>query len=148
MLTSTDRALIADRRRKVAANIQAGLSQAQIADALGVSRPTVHRDVQALIREWKAGGGRTIETYVALENSPLDRMLNVIWPDVLNGNLQAIDKMLRIMERRAKLLGLDAPTRVDARYANMDDQELEAFIRGEIASGAPPSNLDASEQNI
>lgn len=44
-----------------------------------------------------------------LEVLRLDRMLQAIWDQVIRGNHGAIDRALRIAERRARLLGLDAP---------------------------------------
>jgi Homeodomain-like domain len=52
--------------------------------------------------------------------------------------LQAIDRLLKIMERRARLLGLDAPTRVNVITEDMLDAEiarLEAELRGLEADG-------------
>ena len=48
----------------------------------------------------------------ALELARLDALLAALWPQ--QGEPAVVDRVLRIMERRAKLLGLDAPTRVDA----------------------------------
>jgi len=42
-----------------------------------------------------------------LELERLDAMQAAIWDDAMNGHLGAIDRVLKIMERRAKLLGLD-----------------------------------------
>lgn len=44
----------------------------------------------------------------ALETSRLDRMLARIWPKVEAGELPAIDRALKICERRCRLMGLDA----------------------------------------
>ena len=46
-----------------------------------------------------------------LELERLDELLKGLWYFAKVGNQGAIDKVLRIMERRAKLLGLDAPTK-------------------------------------
>ena len=47
-----------------------------------------------------------------LEAERLDRMFLAIWPKAKGGDLAAIERALGIMNRRAKLLGLDAPTKV------------------------------------
>jgi len=47
-----------------------------------------------------------------LELERLDTMTLAIANDVRHGNLGAIDRNLRIMKRRAELLGLDAPTKI------------------------------------
>jgi len=44
-----------------------------------------------------------------LEQERLDNLQAGVWMAALQGNHGAIDRVLRIMERRAKLLGLDAP---------------------------------------
>ena len=50
------------------------------------------------------------ENYRKLEDLRLDEMSMVLWPLVESGSLQAIDRLLAISKRRAKLWGLDAPT--------------------------------------
>ncbi|MDD2920990.1 MAG: hypothetical protein PHQ36_01780 [Anaerolineales bacterium] len=56
-----------------------------------------------------------------LELSRLDEALKAIWPDVKKGSLFAIDRFLKIGERRSRLLGLDAKT--------------EISLQGEILAG-------------
>lgn len=46
-----------------------------------------------------------------LELERLDAMTLALWKQATSGNQGAIDRVLRLMERRAKLLGLDAPTK-------------------------------------
>lgn len=41
-----------------------------------------------------------------LELTRLDRLQMALWSDAINGSVQAVDKVLCIMEQRAKLLGL------------------------------------------
>lgn len=53
--------------------------------------------------------------------------------------LQAIDRLLKIMERRAKLLGLDAPAKVEVMTLDRIDQaiaELERELGGAEAGAA------------
>ncbi len=45
----------------------------------------------------------------------LDRMLRGIWPKATTGDLLAIDRVLKLSEERAKLLGLYKPIKVDIR---------------------------------
>jgi len=49
--------------------------------------------------------------------------------------LAALDRALKVQERRSKLLGLDAPTRTDVTVTEADprDGELAAMIRAEKA---------------
>ena len=46
----------------------------------------------------------------------LDRLLFAVWQKALGGDLAAIAMALRIEERRARLLGLDAPDKIDIEW--------------------------------
>lgn len=48
-----------------------------------------------------------------LEALRLDYMTMVLWPEARKGINRAIDQLLKVMERRAKLFGLDAPVQVE-----------------------------------
>jgi hypothetical protein len=49
----------------------------------------------------------------AIENDRYDALLEVLWPRALDGELPAIDRVLRIAQQRALMNGLNAPVRVD-----------------------------------
>jgi len=57
----------------------------------------------------------------ALELERLDLMLVAVWPSALGGDIAAQQQVLRLMDRRARYLGLDAPQRIDieARFRVM-----------------------------
>jgi hypothetical protein len=61
-----------------------------------------------------------------LEAARLDRLQEQPWLQAVQGNLAAIDRCLRIMERRAKLLGLDEvdPNRVNLVIINQAVNEV------------------------
>jgi hypothetical protein len=100
-----------ERRKTVSANLVGGRSYRQIAEALGVSHGTVGNDVRILLGRWQREQLQNTEEWVLLAVVRLDQMLQAIWPGVLKGDPQTIALALRIEERRAKLLGLDAPER-------------------------------------
>ena len=100
-----------ERRKKVAANILGGLTYREIAEALNVSLGTVANDVKIILGRWQREQVADAEKYVQIELRRLDRAINAIWNDVQDGKLTAIDRMIKLMERRAKLMGLDAPQR-------------------------------------
>ena len=77
----------------------------------------------------------------ALELDRLDRYLLAAETVALTSKdprdkLAALDRALKIQERRAKLMGLDAPERHDVTVQQVDpaDAELAAMIRAEKAS--------------
>ena len=42
----------------------------------------------------------------------MDALQHAVWDKALDGDLSAMDRVIKIMDRRARLLGLDAPQQV------------------------------------
>jgi hypothetical protein len=105
-------AALEERRAKVAEFMLARWSYRRIAADLGVGYGTVERDAAAIKAEWRARRAEAIDELIAGELARLDTAEAAIWGDVAGGSFGAIDRLLSIQERRAKLLGLDAPTKV------------------------------------
>lgn len=134
--TSADRARaaadMAARRRKVAAFLHARVPQQDMARALEVSIATICRDVKAVLADWQADQNIDAGAAVAQELATLDademafrqqlgalrqkdaQLLEkgtvLVTALTMPSQLGIYDRIFRIMERRAKLLGLDAPT--------------------------------------
>lgn len=62
----------------------------------------------------------------ALESARLDRLQRAIWPAALAGDIDAVNATLRLMDRRARLLGLDMPTKVEVTDAM--DEEIRMLV--------------------
>lgn len=108
-MANQERQIKALERQKQALELRmAGVSYATIAEQLGYSDMSgAHRAVgRALKRTLQEPADKLRE----LEAERLDKLLLGLWPS--RTNLGVVDRILRIMERRAKLLGLDAPTKV------------------------------------
>ena len=50
----------------------------------------------------------------------LDLLTKAVWQHAMAGDPTAIDKALKIIDRRAKLLGLDAPQQVEMSTGDVD----------------------------
>jgi len=88
-----------------------GYKYQQIADQMGCSKPTAYARVQ---RALAAIPAEAVEEYRRLEGDRLDTLLNIaMYEAQTRKSMYAIDRVLSIMERRAKLMGLDAPTRTE-----------------------------------
>lgn len=85
----------------------AGANLTQIADQLGWAHKSVAS--RAIHRSLDRHEAPSVAEYRALENARYDRLQTVLWPKALAGDLQAVDRVLRLFERRAKLNGLDQP---------------------------------------
>ena len=105
--TAPAKASAVARREKALELRASGQSIRAIADKLGVSKTQVQRDIekelQAAAEERKKIAGLIID----LELTKLDELEQEAWKHIAAGELSAIDRVLRAMERRAKLLGLD-----------------------------------------
>lgn len=76
----------------------------------------------------------SVEDIRDLELDRLDKIQRSYWrPAIVDGDKKAAELVLKIMDRRAKLLGLDAPNRVQAEVVNYDgsfdiDGDIERII--------------------
>ena len=70
----------------------------------------------------------TIEEHRELELDRLDNLQRTNWQPAVNGNLRAADYVLRVIDKRAKLLGLDAPLKVQAEVVTYDGSNLDAEV--------------------
>ncbi|NLV40573.1 MAG: hypothetical protein GXY15_05015 [Candidatus Hydrogenedentes bacterium] len=129
-----DCAAAAGRRADALALRIKGLTFAGIGDTLGVDTSTAYRYVRDALAETLAECAELAEHLRELENQRLDEMQAALWEKALAGVFPAADRVLRIMERRAKLNGLDAPQKIaptdpsgENPYTKMTDDELRAL---------------------
>lgn len=103
---------------------RAGMSPSEIADALTtaenkITGTQVKRWVDAALEELKELELGEAEKIRAMENDRLDRMLSGVWTQAQQGSINHINTVLKIMERRSKLLGLDKGVDTDSRQQNV-----------------------------
>jgi hypothetical protein len=90
-----------------------GMNYTQIGEELGCNRSTACRYVLSEL-ENLADKCREEAVHVRdLELQRLDALYLKAWEAVEEGDLPSIDRCLRVQERRAKLLGLDAAEKVE-----------------------------------
>jgi hypothetical protein len=92
-----------------------GASYTQIAAQLGMTKQGVHEAVQRALAKHRASLAESAVDVIEMEAQRLDEMFSVAYSQAKVGNFGAIDRCLSIMSRRAKLLGLDAPDRSEAK---------------------------------
>ena len=102
----------------------AGGSYRQIGRQLGVSPKTAYYDVHT-----ELGGLDTVKAGLAerlrdLELARCDRLTVALTQRANTGEPRSVFALVKVMERRAKLLGLDAPQKTDVR-ADADSHLLE-----------------------
>ena len=88
-----------------------GYSYRTIADTIGVNVSTAYYDVQESLKILRELEMEKAEDVRGIEMERLDRLLLACWERAIDGDDKSVRACLSIMERRAKLMGLDAPTR-------------------------------------
>jgi hypothetical protein len=88
----------------------AGKSYDEIARILNYNSPqAVSKAVLKALRDIPKEKAEELRT---VENQRLDALQDGVWPRATFGDVEAVMAMLKLMERRAKLNGLDMPTKV------------------------------------
>jgi hypothetical protein len=177
---SSKRFEILRRRRQIAELYVQRHTQATIAEKLGISQATVSADIKRIRREWRVSTLRDFDTACELELQQLDRVEREAWElfvrsqkpaqsaviggdgngtatrkSVKNrdGDIRALDVILKCGAERRALLGLNAPTRIapvmpDGQepfrlaVAHLNVTELRAIARlGDrtLEEGEPPN---------
>ena len=114
----------------------AGMSYQKIANAMDCSKPTAYDRVN---RALAAIPFEAVDEYRRLEGQRLDMLMEVAMDKALSGDkgsLFAIDRVLAIQERAAKLRGLDAPIKhevITLDYIQSEIRRLEETL-GEDAN--------------
>jgi hypothetical protein len=135
----------------VAENILSGLNYRDIGGALDVSIVTISSDVNVVIGRLQRDQSSVVEQIVALEIRRLDRALNAILDKVVTDDAGAIELMLKIMNQRAKYLGLYAPERRELSGLNggpIEVAEIEAIRqkRWDALKEVLPGIIDEEEE--
>lgn len=100
-----------EKRRQALELAKAGIDYQTIADRIGYnSRQAAWKAVNSAIKDIIRPPAEAVRD---MQIARLDSMLASIWASVKQGQYGAIDRALKLEERRAKLLGLDAPVKTD-----------------------------------
>ena len=119
---------VLDKEHRVVSLRREGLTWDLIAKEVGYASPSGASD--AYYRASYRVVQEDLEQIRQLENERLDFLFNAVWDNALAGDYKAVEACLKIMTRRAKLLGLDARqvTKVsfnnDHDFSNLDQDVL------------------------
>tara|TARA_R110000824_G_scaffold3102_2_gene14215 strand:+ start:400 stop:1101 length:702 start_codon:yes stop_codon:yes gene_type:complete len=119
-----------------------GKSFRHIAEELGTSLSNVYRDYRTVMKEFSEQALETASEIRSLECQRLDELQNEMWSQLAearsekmdedgdsmprsaqdqNASLGTVNAIIRIMERRSKLAGLDAPSKHTIDVRKVDD---------------------------
>ena len=140
-LASRMRGQQAIKLRMAGATLDDIARQLEFKSAAGAYK-SVMRELHATAQDM----GEGTEAVRQLELRLLDQMQFPLWSQVLAGDIAATTTALRIQERRASLLGLDAPKQIEARI-RIDvlswNQAIRDFLEvyRELHSDAPEAPM-------
>jgi len=160
MPTDSQQLATAKRRREVIQLREAGASWEAIADTIEErygadalpkhwSKRYAHKDFQRALGKVQDEVKDRARTVRELELKRLDRMQRGLWQSAINGDTDAARTIVRLMKRRAALLGLDEPERFDVSVTDAGDIEWDALTDEQlerIAEGEPLREVLADEQ--
>ncbi|MEV6154931.1 hypothetical protein AB0L53_31780 [Nonomuraea sp. NPDC052129] len=121
----------------------AGVSNAVIAQRLGYSSPQlVSKDVTTALKRAAKQEAMAAEELLHLEINRLDRMMASVWPRVIKGEVNAVEAALKIVNKRASLLGLDLINRNGAADNDMASLLGNMLIQLQQRHNVPDPDTD------
>lgn len=126
--TSLKKQTMASRRAQVSEmRFRLCLREQEIADRLGVSQPTVARDIRALLDGWAKVSNLNSNYHVSsqlAEYAEMKRDAALAFQQ--DKDPRWIAERTKMLEREARLLGLEAPTRQE--YSGPDGGPIECQV--------------------
>lgn len=107
------RGIAAENRLKAFELYKCGKSLRTIAAEVGVCHTRIFQYVKEALEELRSEQKELITETRDLNLCRLNDLLQVLTPRALGGDYLAIDRILKIMERQSRLLGLDQPNKTE-----------------------------------
>ena len=138
---------LVDKEIRVLELRRVGLTWQRIADEVG------YADHTGAYAAYKRAIKRTMQQPAdelrEQEIDRIDRLQVAVWPSAMKGDTRAVLTIIRLMERRAKLLGLDKPIKIEQDITTWDGndtidravRELAALLTADNATGSGESPM-------
>jgi predicted DNA-binding protein (UPF0251 family) len=124
-----------------------GLTYEAIAEELGVSLGTAHSDVQFMLAKRRKQAAEDAEHVRELELERLDAAIYLVLGQIGKENLGAVDRLVKLNERRCKMLGLDAPEQRKHSFGDggPTPADVAKLVRAKFGSVGPESEEEEAE---
>lgn len=139
--TRPDQLLTAQRELAVFEARKRGYSYREIAASLGneITPQACHQIVVRTLKKLRAKTAEAADDVRTMELLRLDAMLQGLWGKATNGDCNAVLRAIQLGERRAAILGTDAPKKTAVTDTDGKDVPLTggglAGLLGHIANG-------------
>jgi hypothetical protein len=136
---------LVDKEIKVLELRRAGLTWQRIADEVG------YADHTGAYSAYKRAIRRTMQQPAdelrEQELDRLDRLQLALWPKAMKGDNASINTIVRLMERRARLLGLDTAIKIQQDITTWTgDESIDRAVR-DLAALLTANNADSSGES-
>lgn len=129
---SSQRRLVAREREIRALDMRKrGSTFREIGAELGVTTQAAHKAVTRVLDKLESKTFESAKAVVRLELERLDALTKALWDKAEKGDVYSIDRLLSIMRRRADLLGLDAPTKLE--HTGKDGGPIETKVDDDLS---------------
>ena len=128
-----------ERRMRVMRMVNSGMTRSDIAKRIGVSIPTVNDDVRAAINNKLR---IDTEEYVGRQLTQIEDLRRAVYARALKGDMAALDRALKLMDREARLLGLDAPARSVVHVSSEDFAATAANLMRDMGLAPHENDLE------
>lgn len=122
----------------------AGATFAAIAQSLGYShRKSAQRAVERAMRAEVDAIAPDREAFITMHVMRTERLIRAHWTNASKGDTAATETIRRLLERQAKLLGLDKPVRFEVTDAM--DAEIEGLLADMERLAAEQAKMEAEQ---
>lgn len=132
---STRKLKALEREQKSLELRMSGATYQQIGDALGIKKQSAYGAVMRALTKLNTKILENADQVKAMELQRLDKLYLAMYKRAITGDYGAVDRCLKIMERRAKYQGLDAPINANLNV----ETQIKAYI------GISPEDWDKDE---
>lgn len=137
---------VSERRAQAIALRIAGLEWQAIADRLGyASRGAACTDVTRALEANRKAERAAVEELRFVESQRLDRLQVAVWAQAIAGDAKAVEAVLKVMDRRAKLFGLDASKQMEVAFTRRSELEADA-VADAVAAALEAIEVDDAQR--
>lgn len=153
-MTEGQRERAAQFEQKALSLRTAGHTHAEISEMLGISIEKVKKAIARAMRAIRSDKAEMAREALELDSNRLDALIKANWVKAMAGDTKAGSLILQVVDRRAKMLGTDAPVRsvevaAVANSAPFNFQALDTTQVAELAklldAGFCAAEADAME---
>jgi len=122
----------------------AGMTLAEIGAALDppVTKQAVSQRLLRLLGEQRAENDEQVAYLKDIQGARIEQLIKGLWTRGIKGELPVVDRLERLMNRQASLLGLDAPKKIAETDAGGNDLPVshKELLRQKLMAGVPDAD--------